>query len=549
MKRRRLTRRRDDAGVHDAEDDEEIEIVESVPQELRGSFRSKPGSKAVPPRRKPSRTSQQRRASMSSRIPISIPTSGASPSPSPTPPPQSPPATPPPDNNALPLTILPAPSSADIVIPPRALSHLHAPADPPDPGSGTRAGSEGVGGSAAQTRHGSLQGFHYEEAAVGAHGLLESPAAAATTMDSSVCATTITTTADQHHHPSLDLGLDIDVPMDIGGEEPEQVQERQDAVRAAVVPQHALRISSSTHPDGPMLGFALSEHEGPGRASLSADADTDASSDGFGLGLGANTSPDMDFTMASLNPCFDDGAGWVDWGVAGPSTTIVPEDEYVGDGTIDPSVLGGGGGGRYSTSPGAGGPREIFRSDTVASDGYAHSLTLRAPVVVRAIGVDKVPNDVGDEGDVEGLLFDSLADGDFVPSDNKSKAAAGPRRIGADDVRIRTKSWRKALAEEGRDTDDTDTEIDDGEESDEPHLDVRAARRTSLSSPSPSSASLQALLTLTFCHHCRRKTTRPKMRCTTIRESTGVQCRKLYCNLCIEKRYATISLLSLHDGC
>ena len=47
------------------------------------------------------------------------------------------------------LTILPAPSSTDIVIPPWALSHLHAPADPRDAGSGTRAGSEGVGRSAA----------------------------------------------------------------------------------------------------------------------------------------------------------------------------------------------------------------------------------------------------------------------------------------------------------------------------------------------------------------------------------------------------------------
>jgi hypothetical protein len=48
------------------------------------------------------------------------------------------------------------------------------------------------------------------------------------------------------------------------------VQEWEDAVQAAVVPQHALRISSSTHPDGPMLGFALSEHEGPGHGVAGA---------------------------------------------------------------------------------------------------------------------------------------------------------------------------------------------------------------------------------------------------------------------------------------
>jgi hypothetical protein len=40
----------------------------------------------------------------------------------------------------------------------------------------------------------------------------------------------------------------------------------------------------------------------------------------------------------------------------------------------------------------------------------------------------------------------------------------------------------------------------------------------------------------TFCHRCRCKTKRPKVRCTLIRESTDVQCRKMYYDLCIEKR-------------
>ncbi|KAH9069589.1 hypothetical protein EDB83DRAFT_2373550, partial [Lactarius deliciosus] len=42
---------------------------------------------------------------------------------------------------------------------------------------------------------------------------------------------------------------------------------------------------------------------------------------------------------------------------------------------------------------------------------------------------------------------------------------------------------------------------------------------------------------LTFCHHCRRKTPLPKMRCTLIKASTDEQCRNLFCELCIEKRY------------
>ena len=529
-KRRRVTRRGDDADAHSSEDEGELEIPDDASTELRRSPRRKPRSKgADPPRPKPRRISQHRRASMPSRVSAPVPTSEPAPSsPPPTPPPQSPPATPPPpqDNNmpsGHPLTILPLPSPTDIVIAPRALSHLPASPDPPDPQSGAQ--------QPGQNR--SLQGFHGEEAATGAHGLLESPATAATPMDSSLCAVpiptttaTTTTNADLHHHHPLDIGLDIVVPTDIGDVEQQQQQERQDPVRTAGVPSHALRISSSTHPDGPMLGFALSEHEdGPGPASLSADADTEASSDGFGLGLGlgANTGPpDMDFMPVSSNSYFNDG---IAWGTAGPSTAGVSTgDEYVGDGTIDPSVLGG--------CPGAGSPCKLFRSDTAESSlrgfAFAHPI-------------------------------DDVTDGDFVPSAVASKGkvtvagaartrtVVGGGRIGAGNVRIRTKTWRKALADEN-DSEDTDT--DDAADDDDVEQcldDVGAAARRQLStssnlSPSEASASSLRLQVLrgeekTFCHHCRCKTRRPKMRCTFIRESTGVQCRKLYCKGCIEKRY------------
>lgn len=542
-KRRRVTRSGDNANVHGSEDDGDIEILDDATQDLRHSPRHKPRSNAVPPGPKPRRISQHRRASMASRVPAPVPTSDPlplpSPSPTPTLPPQSPPDTPSPDNNALsghPLTILPVPSPTGIVIAPRALIHLPASPGSPDPQSGAK---EWVDGNSAQPRqNGSLQDFHSEEAAIGAHGLLESPAAAATTMDSSVCAipTTTATTAtnvDMHHHPP-DIGLDVVAPMEIGDVEQ---QERQDAVRTTVVPSHALRISSSTHPDGPMLGFALSEHDGgPGPASLSADADTEASSDGFGLGLGVNTGPDMDFMpTASLNSYLSDGAGWIGWGAAGPSNGIVTGDEYVGDGTIDPSVLGGCGG--FGASPGAVSPRKLFRSDTVASES-----SLRGFAFARAIDV----RNGGGEQDV--------TDGDFVPSAGKGKVTrartvVGAGRIGAGDVRIRTKSWRKALADENEGSEDTDDAADD--DSVEQRLDVGVARRSTSSNLSPSEtsasapASTAASLRLqvlkgeatSFCHHCRCKTRRPKMRCTFIRESTGVQCRKLYCDLCIEKRY------------
>ena len=538
-KRRRVTRRGDhDADVHGSEDDGEIEILDDASPELRRSPRRKPRSKAdPPPRPKPRRIiSQHSRASTPSRVSPSVHTPEPAPAPSsppPTPPPQSPPATPPPplDNNMLsgsghPLTILPVPSPTGIVIAPRALNHLPASPGPPDP---------------RQNR--SLQGFHGEEAATGAHGLLESPATAAAPMDSSLCAlpiptTTATTTTNadlqQHHHHPLDIGLDIVVPMDIGDVEQQQ-QDRQDAVRTAGVPAHALRISSSTHPDGPMLGFALSEHDdGPGPASLSADADTEPSSDGFGLGLGANTGPsDMDFMPAALNSYFND------WGAAGPSTGVVATgdgDEYVGDGTIDPSVLGG--------CPGAGSPCKLFRSDTAESSlgGFAFARPFIDDVQLR---------DGGEEEQ------DVTMDGDFVPS----AAAAAPSkrrvrtrgggRIGAGDMRIRTKTWRKALADENENSseDTTDDAADDDDV--EQCLDVVgvAARRRQRSTPSnvsPSEASASLRLQVlrseekTFCHHCRCKSRRPKMRCTFIRESTGVQCRKLYCDACIEKRYVTI---------
>ncbi|KAN0136407.1 hypothetical protein V8E53_005775 [Lactarius tabidus] len=42
---------------------------------------------------------------------------------------------------------------------------------------------------------------------------------------------------------------------------------------------------------------------------------------------------------------------------------------------------------------------------------------------------------------------------------------------------------------------------------------------------------------MTFCHHCRCKTRRPKMRCILMVASAGEQCRKLFCDGCIEKWY------------
>ena len=550
-KRRRLVRRGDgdDVDEHEGEEEEEeVEIVDRASRELpRRASRTKPHSlskaeRSDPSQSKPGRSSKQRRASTPSPVPISARTS--LPSPSPSPPPESPTAPPPSTNSlaGLPLTILPAPATTDIVIPPRALSHLHASSGPPDPKFGTR-------------HEESVQGFHCEEAAVGAHGLLESPfvvaaisSAVPTTTTTTV--TSISTTIDSSiranpsspQNPPIDIGVDVIVPMDVTDREQEQMQERQDAVQASVVPPHALRISSSTHPDGPMLGFMLSEHD-DARCTTSLSADTEASSDGIGLEFGAKTTADMEFMLLDSmdhNSALNVDPGWVGWHATAPSTGLVVENEFIGDGTIDPSVLGGAecsGAGLGGGSPN----KAVFRSDDYMfmrardNDNFLDNRD------------DEDSDDLGDEGDVMGLLFENSTDGGTVSRPPSAHGAGGKgkskdtatvdgayaRRINTDingregDARKRRKSWRQALADEDDNTDhceDTDTESHD------------TVARPYLSNVSNN---LSSSATRTFCHHCRCKTFRPKMSCTRINKSNGRQCRKMYCENCIEKRCVT----------
>ena len=71
-------------------------------------------------------------------------------------------------------------------------------------------------------------------------------------------------------------------------------------------------------------------------------------------------------------------------------------------------------------------------------------------------------------------------------------------------------------------------------------LDSRPKKRRRTTTTTSSSSSVW-----TFCHHCRCKSRRPKMRCTLIIASAGERCRRLYCDGCIEKRYAMQSLSCL----
>jgi hypothetical protein len=542
-KRRRLTRRGDGGEGEDEdedEDEEEIEIIDRPSRELpcRAS-KTKPHSlskaeRSDPTQSKVSRSNKQPCASTPSPAPISTRTS--LPSPSPSPPPESPTASPPDTNSlGLPLTILPAPAATDIVIPPRALTHLHASSGLPDP--------------KFETRHQeSVQGFHSEEAAVGAHGLLESSSvvaaiSSAVPTTTTTTATSIPTTIDSsiRANPTspqnlpMGLGLDVIVPMDVTDREQEQIQERQDAVQVAVVPPHALRISSSTHPDGPMLGFMLSEHD-YARRTTSLSADTEASSDCIGLELGAKTTSNMDFMLLDSmdhNSDLNADPGWVGWHATAPSTSLVIENEFVGDGTIDPSVLGGAecsGASLGGRSPN----KAVFRSDD----------DIRGNDKSFDNHYDEDGDDLGDEGDVMELLFEDSTDGGTVsrpPSphgadgEGKNKGTAtvdgaDARQINTDiraragSARKRRKSWRKALADENDNKDhceDTNTESHD------------TVARPYLSNVSNN---LSSSVTKSFCHHCRCKTFRPKMCCTRINESTRKQCRKMYCDLCIQKR-------------
>ena len=524
-KRRRLAGRGDGDEVDEQEGEEEEEVeIEIVDREL-----PRRASKTKPHYSKAER--KHRRASMPSPAPTR--TSSPSPSPSPSPPLESPAS--PPDTNSLaglPLMILPAPAAADIVIPPRALNHLHASPGPLN------------SKSKFETRHqDSVQGFHREGAAIGAHGLLESPSiVAAISSTISTTTTTMATTINSIRanpagplNPPIDLGLDVIVPMDVT----DGKQERQDAVQATVVPPHALRISSSTHPDGPMLGFMLSEHDDAGRTT-SLSADTEASSDGIGLELDAKTTADMEFMLLDSmdhNSSLKADPGWIDWHVTPPSTGLAVENEFVGDGTIDPAVLGGAG--CFGASLGGGSPNKAV----VRSDDYIRSH--RSPLFTRTRdNYESLDNhdsdDLGDEGDVMELLFENSTDGTVSRSPSargtggkgKKKedtetiddADVHPRQIDTDinargGTRERRKSWRKALADDNDDYEESDTES--------------TVARPCLSNVSNN---LSSSVTATFCHHCRRKTFRPKMCCTDIKESTGKQCGKMYCDLCIQKR-------------
>jgi len=243
----------------------------------------------------------------------------------------------------------------------------------------------------------------------------------------------------------------------------------------------------------------------------------------------------MDFDLTPLTTSGSLSEGWTDWRAepvpsntdTGANTGVV--GEYAGDGTIDPSVLGGGEGGS-GTSPDKFGDSAIApvhraRPSRGAMDGF----------------------DDEEEEDVMGLLFERASDDDFVPpSPSKGKDRAGESVEGVESVgvaaaagrRIRTKSWRQVLAEEAET--DYGGESEDGNPLAAQAVSAPVLRDADHRAKRTRTTSSSGMLVdeLTFCHHCRRKTRRPKMCCTLVKEKTDEPCRKLFCDLCIEKRCA-----------
>jgi hypothetical protein len=393
-KRRRVARASDPSEEHKQIDsDDEVEIVVDAPRRI-SKAKPQPQSKY-----KSRRSSQQHPASAPPPVNASISVHTSSPSPSP------PPSSPDVDSLAgLPLTILPAPARTEIVVPPRALSHLQTSSTPPSDDSRTQ----------QMQRQAIRQGFCYEGSATGAHGLLakNSPAAAeliTPLADSGACATT------SGSEPGLDLNLDLDVSMGLpdSGADADGVTDDEVVVPSPTPPTpHPLLRSSGTHdhPDGPMLGFVVPEHDNP-------DPDAGPSLDH------AHASPDrgLGFDLTSLSALSSGGEGWTDWNpalVLGDMSvgTEAGVGEYAGYGTIDPSVLGGGG-----TSP-------------TKVDDYSSSPAGRRVELSRLTDEDYTMNDE-EEDDVMGLLFAANAsDDDFVPPSGLGKGKGKSRAVPMDGV-------------------------------------------------------------------------------------------------------------------
>jgi hypothetical protein len=276
-----------------------------------------------------------------------------------------------------------------------------------------------------------------------------------------------------------------------------------------------------------MLGFAIPEHN---------DA---AAYPAGGTSLPASSERGSDFDLTSLSAIWSGGERWVDWNATrvlggASASTDAGVDEYAGDGTIDPSNLGGGG-----LSP-------------AKVDDYSSSPADRRVELSRTVDEDYKMNDEEEEEDVMGLLFaENTSDDDFVPSSGMGKGKGKSRAIALDGVvhspesvgasfstRVQKKRRTKSFPDEAEHAHRVkhDEDSDDDHESDEDGSRVHAISAPALDAQ-PEKRRRTTTSEMAFCHHCRLKTPGPKMRYTLIVASARERCRKLFCDGCTEKRY------------
>jgi hypothetical protein len=549
--------------------DDEVEIVVDVPRRI-SKAKPQPQSKY-----KSRRKSQQQPASTPPPVHASISVHTSSPSPSP------PPSSPDVDSLAgLPLTILPAPARTEIVVPPRALSHLQTSSTPPSDDSRTQ----------QMQRQTIRQGFCYEGSATGAHGLLAKNSPAAAELTTPLADTAL---APPHLVPGLDLNLDLDVSMGLADSDGDGdgVTDDEAVVPARteiVVPPRALSHpqTSSTPSDDSRTqqmqrqtirqgfcyeGSATGAHgllakNSPAAAELTTPlADSGACATTSGSEPALDLNHDLEVGLADSDADADEVTD-DEVGVPSP-TPHTPHPLLRSSGTHDHPdgpMLGFVVPEHADADPVAG--TSLDHADATPDRGLHVDLTpFRAAVKGGPIGTQRVflvvrtparkqvsASTLGMGRPARRCLGKGKGKSCAVPT---CGVVDSPSSVGASSsTRVQRKRRRKLLPDE------TEAEHwiqpydndDDGEhKSDEDgprahalsalalvHLDARPDKRQrTTTSPSPSSSGM------TLCHHCKRKTPRPKMRCTLIVTSVGVLCRKLFCNACVEKRCVLRSFL------
>ncbi|KAF8261305.1 hypothetical protein EI94DRAFT_813746 [Lactarius quietus] len=123
-----------------------------------------------------------------------------------------------------------------------------------------------------------------------------------------------------------------------------------------------------------------------------------------------------------------------------------------------------------------------------------------------------------------------------------------PQSVTTSSTRVRRKSRREAFPEEAEAAhcvkhDDGDDDSDQEGNEDTPRVHAISAPAPVFLDAPPQKRRQTSWPTgpMTYCHHCRSTTRRPKMRYSRMDGSTGERCRKLFGMLCIGNRYPDVT--------